>query len=315
MSHFTVLVPAANSSELDRVLLPYHEYETTGIDEYTEWVISVKANDIDAHIVEIMERITDEKLRTKYQDYLNKGHRTSLLQDWEGGKFDSEGNWGYMTNPNAKWDWYSVGGRWTGTLQLKDDRMGEAFNGTPGLMTEHNNDPQRADSALAGDVDWEGMRQSRLQKKLDAYDLVQEALKHVRTETQPVDEAKLHEQYHEENIRGENFRKTWPTYEAYIQWEMATKWLRKEKDTYLGLGLSFAEILEYYLPRDEYIATREVEALTWAFVDLDGQWVEGAEMGWWGMHDEKDQSYNQAFWRFVEALDAHQRVYVVDCHI
>jgi hypothetical protein len=37
------------------------------------------------------------------------------------------------TNPNAKWDWYSVGGRWTGYFPLRDGTSGET--GSPGLMT------------------------------------------------------------------------------------------------------------------------------------------------------------------------------------
>lgn len=38
------------------------------------------------------------------------------------------------TNPNAKWDWYVTGGRWTGFWILKHGASGEV--GRPGLMTE-----------------------------------------------------------------------------------------------------------------------------------------------------------------------------------
>ena len=27
---------------------------------------------------------------------------------------------GYISNPNAKWDWYKIGGRWNNALRLKN---------------------------------------------------------------------------------------------------------------------------------------------------------------------------------------------------
>ena len=33
------------------------------------------------------------------------------------------GKYGYMSNPNAKWDWYSEGGRWSGYLTNKEGRQ------------------------------------------------------------------------------------------------------------------------------------------------------------------------------------------------
>ena len=35
-------------------------------------------------------------------------------------KFDEEGNQLSTYNPQSKWDWYSLGGRWGGTLKLKE---------------------------------------------------------------------------------------------------------------------------------------------------------------------------------------------------
>jgi len=38
-------------------------------------------------------------------------------------KDDLTGKYGYWENPNAKWDWYQLGGRWTGMLKLKDPEL------------------------------------------------------------------------------------------------------------------------------------------------------------------------------------------------
>lgn len=41
------------------------------------------------------------------------------LEDYHGAKKDEETlDYGYWENPNAKWDWYQVGGRWAGKLKV-----------------------------------------------------------------------------------------------------------------------------------------------------------------------------------------------------
>jgi hypothetical protein len=57
-------------------------------------------------------------------------------------------------NPDSKWDWFEVGGRWCGYLKLKPGATGEL-----GLPGAGDNEPRYdADIAKAGDIDWEAMR-------------------------------------------------------------------------------------------------------------------------------------------------------------
>lgn len=69
--------------------------------------------------------------------------------------------WGYMENPNAKWDWYQVGGRNSGAFKLKEGANGKA--GTPSLLgLMHKGAVQeyeehmkgRADQAMKKDIDF-----------------------------------------------------------------------------------------------------------------------------------------------------------------
>ena len=64
------------------------------------------------------------------------------------------------TNPDRKWDWYAVGGRWNGYFKLKPMTMGVL--GTPGLQTMNSDyEPagdDRADMIMKGDIDIDGMR-------------------------------------------------------------------------------------------------------------------------------------------------------------
>jgi hypothetical protein len=59
------------------------------------------------------------------------------------------------TNPNKQWDWYVVGGRWTGMLKLKPGAKGNL--GRPGTFGNQA-EIGAADQARKGDIDWDGMR-------------------------------------------------------------------------------------------------------------------------------------------------------------
>lgn len=52
-------------------------------------------------------------------------------------------------NPQSKWDWHQLGGRWTGFFKLKKGKQGTS--GTPGIMTE-SAPVGTTDSALKKDI-------------------------------------------------------------------------------------------------------------------------------------------------------------------
>lgn len=62
-------------------------------------------------------RIVYVKTNTLYKDieeYAKEYHRYSCIEE------DGQMKFGYWYNPNAKWDWYEIGGRWNNMLRLKD---------------------------------------------------------------------------------------------------------------------------------------------------------------------------------------------------
>lgn len=68
------------------------------------------------------------------------------VQEW-GYEIDEDGNLISRYNPDSKWDWYSVGGRWSGFLLLKEkDASGE---------------PIQTNEACISEIDWEAMKQHR----------------------------------------------------------------------------------------------------------------------------------------------------------
>lgn len=93
----------------------------------------------------------------KYRKYLQDEDWSTILSDYQGGGQNIDGDWGYWHNPNAKWDWYQVGGRWRGYFKLKDGavgKMGESSWQNAG----HEMPNGKADIALACAIDWKGMK-------------------------------------------------------------------------------------------------------------------------------------------------------------
>ncbi len=51
---------------------------------------------------------------------------TNYVADYHGYERNEDGKFGYWENPNAKWDWYVVGGRWNNFFKLKEGCDGES---------------------------------------------------------------------------------------------------------------------------------------------------------------------------------------------
>ena len=84
----------------------------------------------------------------------------TYVQEYHGAESkDSDMNrYGYWQNPNAKWDWYQIGGRWTGYFKLKPEG-----DGSLGEKSWASAPPKTgtADQARKDDIDFEGMRMEK----------------------------------------------------------------------------------------------------------------------------------------------------------
>lgn len=125
MSHFTVLVTGSNPEES---LSPYHEFECTGLnDKYVQ--------DVDI-TQDIIKEGTDENGVFDLKNGLSyHGLEDSIVSKESDIELEDDGDhkYGYAvvkdgklvkavnrTNPNSKWDWYTIGGRWTGYFKVKE---------------------------------------------------------------------------------------------------------------------------------------------------------------------------------------------------
>ncbi len=300
MSHFSVMVIG---SDPESQLAPYHEFECTGIDD--EYVQDV---DITEDVRQEYERADKEEYST-IRKYCEEYRGLNCLSSMD--NFVEEHKYGYFllkpdgeldkaisrTNPNAKWDWYSLGGRWTGYFKLKSGRLGEV--GEPGLMTEQAQ-VGYADAALKKDIDFDGMRHEVIDKAAKKYDTIKAILDEYPG-SKTFEQCK---QMCNGNIDGARA--------AYNNQPV----MKALEDA--GYRFWLDDILEECnLSRDEYLKRAGNSAITsYAFVK-DGEWVGSGDMGWWGIstNNKDENAWNEEFNKMLDSLPDDTMLSLYDCHI
>lgn len=218
------------------------------------------------------------------------------LSEYCGHEYDeSQGAYGYWKNPNAKWDWYEIGGGWTGFFKGKAAAKGST--GSPGLMTPSAKEGYY-DRIRIKDIDFEGIEKEAIQDANKVYDKIESILK-----------GRKYPSWTE--IREKHGEKIDAAREEYRNHEVVKDF---DKAKFFIWGDFYDE---YAASREEYVEKRRVGAIVpFAFVK-DGQWVEKGEMGWFGMtSNEKEQNdWNKEFYDMIKSLPEDTLLTVVDCHI
>jgi len=332
MSHFSVLVVARNEDELYERLIPYYEYGTSTQNdnelrrrglvefisveeeyrkEYEEdgvkmakmpdgrllytWddefrVPGTFGSGSDTHRVPDDIELVEVKHKDRYPDF------GTFIEDWCGYKYDPEHKtWGYWNGLNEKWDWYTIGGRYSGRLLLKGDGV--------------------ADTALVQYIDWNAMEEESVGYKLKNHRDFHAALSQfegTRWKEEHWQEWQRARQLWEVgDTRAKNAQEAFDCLDDYARASAASAaahyW-----------GFTFQELADlYYKTEEEYHAMFTPWGLSYAFVDKRGNWHQRGEMGWWGMDDKSKatEDYEAAYWTFINSLENEDRVYMVDCHI
>lgn len=208
------------------------------------------------------------------------------------------------TNPNKKWDWYVMGGRWSNYLKAKDGRIGGRYVKTPReIMFGDKSEPPSADyydQLEAGSIDWEGMRSKDAAEAEANYDKYEAATKGL--EMPPTWEETLAAFPGDiPRARDEHNYHPWvvAVHEAFPGW-----WLSNLNEYWGGGREAFVQ------------RARDRAGITYAYVK-DGQWFAKGEMGWFGMSDEKgtQDEWNRHMIAMIDALPPDELVTIVDCHI
>lgn len=390
MSHASLLVVtdgdrAPTEDELQEILLPWHEYECTGIERY---LVDVDRTD------EVMKQfnkpqqvviLADGRVLSRWDDELYTGTPADIYgnkkfelppgarevemtadearthgigdpslddaaEDWCGAKLADDGRYYQRTNPNKRWDWWHIGGRYTGKLAPGYDPEKDPANweecymcaGTPGrclpaAITEPDEigpdgripcngcrgTPGRklkwptswvkfsGDQARWGDLDLEGMLAQHREAKGVEWDKAE-----AEFERKAPDKVGLFGQ-------------------LLQQYEGIVADLRADMEAGRGTGALYQRIeanpraarlrelvghangwdysIEGAYSRVAHAATAQ-PITCWAIVK-DGRWYERGKMGWWGMSSGDAADWPEAMGAVLSSIRPDQWVTVVDYHI
>ena len=357
MSHFTVLVLTDPNSDPETLLKPYSE--SIEVPEYKVEDVSEenKQDFVDMYMTEQDKdyiKITTEEALTNKQlsfDELYEKHG----DDWNNSRWkkDAEGVWSeYSTsNPNAKWDWYLLGGRWTGFFKVK--KVAALQFQLEGFSTAEVNSlvelyKTDVDKFLKVTSKYKG--KTEIIRKTIA-DMIN-AINNPQFAEHKVGESGLMTKAPEkgyadqllkkdidfEGMRAEAVEKAEKDYDAFhailndrefpiwnVYLEMYPDDINTARNEYNNLqtviDLSNAgyhwNIERYNVTREKFIQKAHNGAFTtFAFLDKNG-WHERGDMGWWGIvtHEQDIDTWDEEFNKMLDALPDDTMLSIYDCHI
>lgn len=265
----------------------------------TEGVAAVRA----ALLAEFAERAmewerdkTPEKVAKELSDYRWAGERAQRIEaqpmtwatladlynerwhDEDGERLyvDDEGRAYTMStyNPKSKWDWYLLGGRWTGFFKLRDGLDSRFLIGEPGTMTPK---PRAgwADQVRKADIDFVGMRAQAEAEAISEHAKVRTILDGIA-----VPQRWPH-------VREVMFPGDIEAARLFYREQPGVKALR-EMDHWADDPTAYYH-LDAEDPAGEYVAAKVAQCdIPFAILTADG-WAEKGQMGWWAVvTDEKD---------------------------
>lgn len=277
MSHFTVLlIGPKTDEEIDAALAPFQEYP----DEDSPYYVFTDETD------EVTKQYESK------DEYKNE-YKTveEFAVDYWGLKV-VDGKFGSYRGKNPKWDWWQVGGRWSGFFRAKENAHGEI--GSRGVFGEAPREGYY-DHIRKGDIDFDGMRKD---EEKDANELYDNYLKAIRGKSLPPKE------WHKFRLDFDNIdlaRDAWNSYTGIPA-------LR-------NIGIYDAD--GYRGGRAAFVARRVACVYSTYAVIYKGEWIGKGEMGWFGIsHGDEDQgTWNSKINELLDSLDDDTMLTIIDCHI
>jgi hypothetical protein len=235
----------------------------------------------------------------------------AYLEDYEGYS-DDGGNFrpapnamegqelvGRLTNPNAKWDYWQIGGRWENYLRLVPDVAAVGKDRTlPVAQT-----PVFATVTKRGMMDFEAMAEVNVSPQLAIYDRAAKILAGEHFETFNAVMAR-HKRDKSIDVR-----------KAYHEQALL---VRLKAELTLNENNPFYDYDDLVLDRDAFIRLKAFEGYSTFALLINGEWLADKRMGWFGcsMPQENDRekdwidTYNDA----LGSIPEDHTVVIVDCH-
>lgn len=199
--HFTVLVAGENPQEM---LAPYqqnnmgdcpeeflqfvdqedefrHDYDNEG----TDFVKTADGRVLPKRSEEFLRKsengITNEYfipegaelIRMPYSTMYSTFEEYVKNEEGYGSRDEKSDRYGYWSNPDSKWDWYQLGGRWRGLLKAKEGVVG--VEGESGIFDDDGREGYY-DQLRKGDIDWNGMVEDERKRLTELFAKIKEVV-------------------------------------------------------------------------------------------------------------------------------------------
>lgn len=280
MSHYTVAVITDKLNKIGEMLAPYSE--NMEVEPYVDETKEAIINSAKKRKERVLQRKEKGEELDKYDiEYLNANTDEELykLQIYEDESYDKNGNHLTTYNPNSKWDWYKIGGRWNKILLVKEE-VKDIEEGTPSW----------------GNLD-------SINKKAP------EGFKWVTG-------AKIKDIEFEKAIEFNNtYNKSIRFWELYVEGQEPQN--KEEKEMIKWEIYKKEYYIERYETKENYAKINSIFT-TWALLDEKG-WHEKGEMGWFAMANDTKDSELLFIEKFTETIQKPENqdkyLVIVDCHI
>jgi len=298
MSHFIVLVV---EEDYEEQLAPFHEYECTGTKD--QYVVYIDAK---------------EEYDDYYNSYKKEGQSYKDFLEDEGFVLHNGGDipqQGYFTldangevqsvfnytNPNSKWDWYQLGGRWNGFFKLKSGTPeNKGFIGESGVFGDsRENFTNRSDHTQKKYVDIDAMIKESEEHAAENFDRIIEVMGE-----NPIPPIKTWGEFlKDDSMTMEEKR------EAYGNQEPLEKF-RKAR-------MFFNNYENFMCTKEEYINKNRYDTIVPFAIVKDQEWYEKGEMGWWASvsNEKYPKNWVKEFSEIWDSIPDDEWVSAVDCHI
>jgi hypothetical protein len=296
MSHFVVLV--VGDENIPDLLHPYQEQYSgdPSIDPRFEFVDKTDEVKKDFEAYDFVSKgyllIGPESQEgvvrsNSIVSFLESQHGLPTLESfaywWEGYEPDSEGRFGHYHNPNAKWDWWAVGGRWQGFFTHKDG--------------------SKVNTIRKGDWDMQADMDKAAEAASKRWDIANAIISR-HAEFEPW--SAFVKMVEAKEVTWEEARTSYHAQPLVQEWQSADN------------DIMWEDPSDYMMGKDTYVAQSAISAIsTFAYIK-DGQWVGGAKMGWFALDYDANMTvgeWRSHYLKMVQDLDDDTTLTVVDCHI
>lgn len=211
-------------------------------------------------------------------------------------------------NPESKWDWWVIGGRWSGYFNVAQGaNRAELINGDGSAFGTRNTNVMKCDGGTKRNLDLDAMRDEKGAEVGIAYDTYHELVDHLpeanswkyfcsRVDAQP----------------GYTFTQARRDYGAQAR-------VRVVKDTEFDAFMGPDAIEEYAKPRKLLVEQARARAVPgYAVLTHEGKWMAPGDMGWFGMSSESESEtmgYLEVANAYLDSLSDDTWLVQVDCHI